>query len=267
MFPFVIKVPHMKSYVASPLLLREELLVISMENYLSESAMLNLSMNSWICTILWIQWATKNILNRLAISQLEYSELASRWNHRFAINLSNHGRDLLLYLQDLDYLGKFVSISRGIETGSNVDFISNTPKSQGDWIAFVDDDDTWDSTKLERQMSFSDRYDFICCDAIIDGVSYTKEMYKSFWFNSNPTNTDELNINILSRHNVIINSSVLVKKSLLESVGYVNEQYRMGEDHVTWVKILSTGVVCKYLDESLVYYNSNSQKHYNDNFS
>ena len=137
--------------------------------------------------------------------------------------------------------------------------------SLGDWVSFLDDDDTWLPTKLERQIQFINSYDFISCDALIDGKSYTRDIYKYFWDTNNPTNTDELDIHILSRHNVIINSTVLVRKKLIESVGLVDEAHRNGEDHVTWMKILNTGKICKYVDEPLINYNTYTHKHYTDN--
>lgn len=137
--------------------------------------------------------------------------------------------------------------------------------SSGEWLSFLDDDDMWEPIKLERQMMFSDSYNFICCDALIDNSRYTMEVYKSFWFNNNPTNTFELDYTILSRHNVIINSSILIKKDLFESVGGYDENHRNGEDHVTWMKILQKGELCRYVDEPLVRYNIYTHKHYTDN--
>jgi teichuronic acid biosynthesis glycosyltransferase TuaG len=140
-------------------------------------------------------------------------------------------------------------------------------KSNGDWISFLDDDDTWLPTKLEKQMEMTKKYNFISCDALIDGKSYTRDVYKFFWDTNNPTNTNELDINIVSRHNVIINSTVMVSKKLLSSVGFVDENHRNGEDHVTWLKILNTGEICRYVDEPLINYNTYTQKHYTDNLN
>jgi glycosyltransferase involved in cell wall biosynthesis len=136
--------------------------------------------------------------------------------------------------------------------------------STGEWLSFLDDDDMWEPTKLEKQMLFSESYNFICCDAFIDNSRYTTEVYRSYWDNSNPTNTFDLDFSILSRHNVIINSSILIKRVLLESVGNYDENQRNGEDHITWLKILRTGAVCRYVDESLVRYNIYTHKHYTD---
>jgi teichuronic acid biosynthesis glycosyltransferase TuaG len=142
-------------------------------------------------------------------------------------------------------------------------------KSNGDWISFLDDDDTWLPTKLEKQIEMTKKYNFISCDALTsDGKSYTRDgVGKVMWDTNNPTNTNELDINIVSRHNVIINSTVMVSKKILSSVGFVDENYRSGEDYITWLKILNTGEICRYIDEPLINYNLYTHKHYNDNLN
>jgi hypothetical protein len=79
----------------------------------------------------------KTISERLPINQKEYSNLISHWNYRFIINLSPQEQTLLTHFRDLDYLSSYVSISRGIETGSNVDYISTSPKQNGNWIPLL----------------------------------------------------------------------------------------------------------------------------------
>jgi glycosyltransferase involved in cell wall biosynthesis len=77
-------------------------------------------------------------------------------------------------------------------------------ESKGNWVSFLDDDDTWIENKLEKQMSFSKDYQFISSDAFIDNIRYNKKIYLDYWNRNNPTNTNILDFNILSRHNLII---------------------------------------------------------------
>jgi glycosyltransferase involved in cell wall biosynthesis len=137
-------------------------------------------------------------------------------------------------------------------------------ESSGEWLAFLDDDDFWLKDKLEKQMLCSDKYDFICCDALINNVRYNKNFYIDYWNNNNPENKDELDYSILLKHNLIINSTVVIKKDLINGVGGFDETRRQGEDYITWLKITKMGAPCFFLDESLMEYNMNTQKHYTD---
>lgn len=79
----------------------------------------------------------------------------------------------------------------------------------------------------------------------------------------------ELTIGILNNHNLIINSSVLVKKELVDKIGGIPEYLhlrRSGEDYEAWKKILSNGNVCFFLSETLLKYNNATHKHYTDSY-
>lgn len=138
--------------------------------------------------------------------------------------------------------------------------------SKGKWIAFLDDDDFFLKDKIKIQMDFSKKYDFICSDAYYDTnfkKKYLKGLYIDYWNNINDKNTNELDYNIISNHNLIINSSVLVRKDLIINVGLIDEnpKFKRIEDYQTWLKILSTQVeFCRFIDEPLLYYNMNSEK-------
>lgn len=134
--------------------------------------------------------------------------------------------------------------------------------SSGTWLSFLDDDDNWLPEKLEKQMNFSGNYNFICCDAFLDNSRYNKKVYLEYWNRNNPKNTNILDYEILTRHNLIINSTVLVKKDLLYKVNLYDENRAHGEDYTTWLKILSLGEKCLFLDESLMNYNNKTYKHY-----
>jgi glycosyltransferase involved in cell wall biosynthesis len=135
--------------------------------------------------------------------------------------------------------------------------------SSCDWIAFLDDDDIWVNNKIEEQMKYSDKYDFICSDGyygIKSSESYIKK-HIDVWRMFNPFNTSELTYGIIKKHNLIINSSVIIKKKLLVDVGYVDEN-AIFEDYATWLKILLSNKICYYVDKPLIYYNLESLKYH-----
>lgn len=171
-------------------------------------------------------------------------------DHRYSSLVNDNRIKYIRLEQRLGYPGKVRNV--GIKNSS------------GSWVSFLDDDDVWEPNKLERQIIYCDKYKFISCDALIDNRSYTRQIYKEYWDNNNPEDKRELDLTILSRHNVIINSTTLIRKDLIESVGGYDENQRNGEDHVTWIKLLQTGEVCYYVDEPLMRYNIHSHKHYTD---
>jgi glycosyltransferase involved in cell wall biosynthesis len=139
-------------------------------------------------------------------------------------------------------------------------------RSSGKWISFLDDDDYFVPSKIEDQMEYSKSYDFICSDAFYDNTlnSYAKGLYLDYWNKINPEDTDLFDINLIKKHNLIINSSVLVKKEKLIEIGLLTTDvnFRRVEDYHTWLTLLSTNVnFCKFVDKKLLYYNMNSVKY------
>ena len=137
--------------------------------------------------------------------------------------------------------------------------------SNGTWISFLDDDDLFLKDKIEKQMSYSREYDFISSDAFYEETlskRYLQDLYKDYWISNNPKNTNLLDLSIISKHNLIINSSVLVKKKNLLEVNSITEdqKYRRIEDYHTWLKLLNINKYCYFVNEPLVYYNLTSEK-------
>lgn len=142
--------------------------------------------------------------------------------------------------------------------------------STGKWIAFLDDDDFFLKDKISIQMEFTSHYDFICSDAYYDEdlkSRYAKGLYMNYWNSFNPMNTNEFSFNIISKHNLIINSSVIVKKSKLIEIGLITENpihrrySQVPEDYHTWLKLLSLNIdTCRFVDDGLLFYNMKSEK-------
>lgn len=137
-------------------------------------------------------------------------------------------------------------------------------ESKGKWISFLDDDDYFLPTKIEKQMTFTDKYKFICSEAIYDNNNskYARGLYLDYWKRINPNETYDFDFDLIKKHNLIINSSVLIKKEILEKIGYITEEikYRRIEDYHTWLKSLKITKFCRFIDEPLLYYNMNSEK-------
>ena len=109
--------------------------------------------------------------------------------------------------------------------------------SNGDFIAFLDQDDIWDNDKLR-----------ICCNSICDNVDFIYHDMRVVAENDYSVKQKILSsrqleqpvlIDLLINDNAILNSSVMVRRSLLVKIGDINESKKMiaSEDYNTWLRI------------------------------
>jgi glycosyltransferase involved in cell wall biosynthesis len=122
-------------------------------------------------------------------------------------------------------------------------------ESRGEVIAFLDADDIWESTKLEKQMPL-----FADLDV---GVVYSRRK----WINpvgiEVPGNERVLRrgkiLDYIFVDNFVCFSSSVIRRSYLEQVGFFDESLPMGIDYDLWIRL---ACVCKFdfVDEALVRY-------------
>ena len=108
--------------------------------------------------------------------------------------------------------------------------------SNGQYIAFLDSDDVWYPEKLQVCMaSFKESVDILFHDFIKFGnVNIFSKKYLKGKELLKPVTK-----NLLIKDNAIINSSVIVRKKLIEKVGFIDESKDMiaAEDYNLWLKI------------------------------
>ena len=110
-------------------------------------------------------------------------------------------------------------------------------EANGDWIAFLDSDDFWDSKKLEKCFKFMVYgIDLIYHDMkiIFDGDERISNKVMKSRCLKKPILKD-----LLINGNCIINSSVLIRKSILMQVKGIDEQRELisAEDYHCWLKV------------------------------
>lgn len=124
--------------------------------------------------------------------------------------------------------------------------------AKGEWIAFLDDDDHWcDANKIQRQMQELEAAGMqFCCTNM-----YTRE---GVHLKGIPRIIDA---HVLRFHNPIMQSTVLIHKSLLQSVS--GFQLKHQEDYDCWKRITSQcNCSALYISEPTTWYHLDSIKHY-----
>jgi glycosyltransferase involved in cell wall biosynthesis len=121
--------------------------------------------------------------------------------------------------------------------------------AQGDWIAFLDDDDTWVPEKLERQLRFmqtcapeadASGTDFICPDGSVHRISEIAR---------------KNGIDYVVLHwEGLVPSTWLVKREVFEKVGYFDTNFRRAVDWEWILRFYQKGLKLVVVPEALMIY-------------
>lgn len=121
--------------------------------------------------------------------------------------------------------------------------------AQADWICFLDSDDWWYPGKLAACARYLDSADIIYHDLDV----YDCRSEKPLWRLRSWPLADNPFIDLMLNNNALFNSSVVVKKNVLEQVGGLTEDPNLisVEDLDCWLKIAKQGKKFFYLPEVL----------------
>jgi glycosyltransferase involved in cell wall biosynthesis len=110
--------------------------------------------------------------------------------------------------------------------------------SDGTYIAFLDADDVWLPTKLERQIELLERQphlDLVCSDFSLRGGLAPTQSY----LNGLRLHADALVFERLLRNCPVCTSTVVIRRRCLDDVGLFNESLTVSEDLNLWLRIAS----------------------------
>jgi len=121
--------------------------------------------------------------------------------------------------------------------------------AQADWICFLDSDDWWYPNKLEKCFKYLDSADIIYHDLDV----YDKTLRGPLKRLRSRQLSDDPFTDLMLDNNALFNSSVVVKKSILNQVGGLTEDKKLisVEDLDCWLKISKITRKFLYLPESL----------------
>lgn len=150
---------------------------------------------------------------------------------------------------------KCILIHNKIPQGANNARNQGIKAANGNFIAFLDDDDEFKKNKIELILECMCDYpfvDFFYHPAEIHlgntGLSYVSRP-KKFYMG------EDIFKSLLVKNAIGGTPMVIVRKSSLEDVGYFDEEMKSLQDYELWLRLAKSGAVFKLLDVPLTKYN------------
>lgn len=136
-------------------------------------------------------------------------------------------------------------------------------KAKGKYIAFCDDDDLWMPDKLEKQLvefEKDEKIGLVCTN----GMNFNENGNYGL-VHKNSLDDNEFKFESLILRNPIINSSILIKKSVIDDVGMMDEEPEIfgSEEYSLWIRTAKKYKI-RYIDLPLMKYRTHPEVYRNE---
>lgn len=126
--------------------------------------------------------------------------------------------------------------------------------STGELLAFLDADDLWDPTKVERQVSVltqhPDALAAYCDHRIIDAKGKVTGPSGAL---AQPRTSGQLLRNLILGNFIISPSLMMMRRTAFEQVGGFDESLRQNDDYDLWMRVAANGPILYMLDTLVSY--------------
>lgn len=159
------------------------------------------------------------------------------------------------FMQKYDNDGRVRYINYSPAKGGNYARNTGIDAAKGEYVAFLDDDDEWLPTKIERQVALMEADNEV--GLVYTGINciYVNE---SICYSFKPTLRGNLSKKILFRNYIGSTSSVMLRQSLCRSCRF-DENLQALQDFDLWIKVMQ-GCKADVVSEPMVnYYNYRNQ--------
>ena len=124
-------------------------------------------------------------------------------------------------------------------------------QAKGEYIAFLDDDDYWESTKLEEQIHLIQEQNVDLCYTGLNLYTYNNKFIKYAFHRPRYVN---LYRSIMNDNFFGGTSSILVKKKLVEEAGCFDHNLPALQDYDLFIRLIKHGCTIKGINKPLVKY-------------
>lgn len=165
---------------------------------------------------------------------------------------ADSSEDIILEYKNKDKRIKYYKNQSNLGLTKTLNYLIR--ESESSYIARMDSDDIASLDRFEKQLEVFNKHKEI--DIIFTNVTIIDDKSQHVCQSWRPDKTKDV-LSIMKYHNYIVHPSVMVRKKVLDEVGLYNENYRTGQDHELWLRMIEKNKTFYYLNNNLLLYRIN----------